>query len=112
MSISGSRKSAVLENGVLRITEFSEDTDSYRQRAACNTREELDAKTETIEFEGVRDRELYIRMLQNFTNAVLSGETPVAPGSEGAGALALTEGDYKSEDRGVRISELFKEDEK
>jgi len=54
----------VLENGVLRVTEFSQDTDSYRYSAKCGAREELGSKTETKGFEKVRDRELYIKMKQ------------------------------------------------
>ena len=103
LMITGSKKSAVLDSGKLTVTTFSEDTDEYRKRAKCHAREELTQTEEKIALEDVSDRELYVRMLDNFANAVFNGEKLKADGKDGIGTLLLTNGAYISEKEGRRI---------
>ncbi|MBQ6555090.1 MAG: Gfo/Idh/MocA family oxidoreductase [Firmicutes bacterium] len=101
--VSGSKKSAVLDGGKLTVTTFSEDTDEYRKRAKCHAREELTQTEEEVKLEKISDWELYVRMLDNFANAVFTGEKLKADGKDGIGTLLLTNGAYISEKEGRRI---------
>ncbi|MBR1444180.1 MAG: hypothetical protein IJ583_11700, partial [Firmicutes bacterium] len=68
-----------------------------------NAKEDLEIKSEIIEFPKVSDHKLYIDMLKNFTDAINYGEKLIAPGREGVGALLLTNGAYISEKKMCRI---------
>lgn len=103
LSISGSEKSAELLNGKLKITTFSQNTDKYRAERSCHAREEMTANEETVNLETVSDRELYVRMLENFTDAVKSGTPLEASGESGINSLLMTNAAYLSEKEGKRI---------
>ena len=102
--ISGSKKAAELNGSSLKITSFSEDTDSYRSFAACHAREQLGEKAESINFDTVTNKTLYEGMLKNFFDAVIDDVPLIAPGSEGSRALFLTNGAYLSQRLGRKIS--------
>ena len=101
--ISGSKRAAELNGSSLKITSFSEDTDSYRKTAVCHAREQLDESIETKNFDAVTNRTLYEGMLKNFADSIIDGTPLVAPGNEGDRALILTNGAYLSQRLGRKI---------
>lgn len=100
--ISGTEKCAELCGNQLKITSF-DNTDTYRQTAKCHAREELNIREEEVHPETVPDRQLYIKMLDNFADAITNGTSLAADGREGTGALLITNGAYLSEQKRARI---------
>ncbi|MGN0706395.1 MAG: Gfo/Idh/MocA family protein [Faecalibacterium sp.] len=101
LEIVGTRGSALLEGDVLTLRTYSQDTESYRRTADCTERQQL---TETVTREDFgHQEEPYPSMLQNFGQAILSGEALTAPGMEGVNALALTDAAYLSAWLGEKI---------
>lgn len=101
--VSGSKGFVELNGNEMKITEFSEDTDEYRKNHSCNSREELTERREVKHFKVGADRELYVKMLQNFANSIIYKEKLIAPGDEGIYSLMLTKGSYLSEKTEKRI---------
>ena len=101
--ISGSKKAAELNGENLKITTFSSDTDEYRKTADVHARDLLEETFETTDFDPTPARELYTGMLKNFADAIIDDTPLIVPGSEGVGALLLTNGAYLSQQLGRKI---------
>lgn len=94
--ITGTRGKIVLENGILKFWSLKED-----ERGICFDSEEGFANPETVysEFKGEAES-AHVGILQNFTNAILSGEELLSPGYDGIYELTISNAAYLSEWKG------------
>lgn len=103
MEIVGSRGKLLLEDDTLHIWRYGRDSEEYIREAQVNSREELSADEEVIQFE--KAEEPYAEMLQNFAEAVTAEDAKIltAPGEEALNQLMLTNGAYYSAWTGQRV---------
>ncbi len=96
LEIAGSRGTLLLEDDTLHIFYYDKDSDEYIKNEQVNSRENLNITEEVITFD--KAEEPYAEMLQNFAEAVLSGDDSIitAPGGEGINQLMLTNSAYYS----------------
>lgn len=103
LEIVGSCGRLLLENDTLHIWKYSMDSEEYMKKEQVNSRENLCICEEVINFE--KSEEPYAEMLQNFVEAVVSGDEKIvtAPGEEGINQLMLTNSAYYSSWIGQRV---------
>lgn len=104
LEIVGSKGKLLLEDDTLHIWRYSMDVRKYRETAQVNSREQLDIEEETLFFE--KAGEPYAQMLENFAEAVLTGDDSrlTAPGSDAVNPLMLANAAYLSAWRGAAVS--------
>lgn len=91
---SGTRGKAVIEEGKLKIYRLEED-----ERDFCFSSRKAfpDVKVHYEEYPQQEPETGHIGILQNFTNAILFGETLLAPGIEGIYGLTISNAAYMSD---------------
>jgi len=94
--IVGTKGRILLENNTLRIYRYSKDSQEYIATEKVNSGENMRIEEEVINFDKVKNP--YIEMLENFAEAVLTGDASIliAPGEDGVSQLMLTNGAYYS----------------
>ena len=104
LEIVGSRGRLLLEDDTLHIWRYSADSEEYIKNEQVNSRENLSINEEVISFE--KAEEPYTEMLENFAEAVVSGNEQIltAPGEEAINQLMLTNSAYYSAWTGQRIT--------
>ncbi|MBO5459913.1 MAG: Gfo/Idh/MocA family oxidoreductase [Lachnospira sp.] len=104
LEIVGSRGRLLLEDDTLHIWRYSADSEEYIKNEQVNSRENLSINEEVISFE--KAEEPYTEMLENFAEAVVSGNEQIltAPGEEAINQLMLTNSAYYSAWTGQRVT--------
>lgn len=104
LEIVGSRGRLLLEDDTLHIWRYSADSEEYIKNEQVNSRENLSINEEVISFD--KAEEPYTEMLENFAEAVVSGNEQIltAPGEEAINQLMLTNSAYYSAWTGQRIT--------
>ncbi len=92
LEISGDRGKMVIENGELHLFELSEAERDYCFHAVGRP---VPTVTETVISEGA-PQSGHTLILRNFANAILHGETLIAPGTDGIFELMLSNAAYLS----------------
>lgn len=100
LKIVGSGGYALMEGNTIEITRHT-DSDLYAKTARTNSREGIEAATEIIRCSEAEAP--YVKMLENFGAAVLSGEPLIAGGEDGLKTLEITCGAYLSAWTGERV---------
>jgi predicted dehydrogenase len=109
LEILGTKGRILLENN--RIHCWINDIDSkvYSKTVDGFSIEKIRTDYKVIEFQVPENP--YIQMLQNFTNAIISGEALIAPGEEGEKSLILVNAAYLSAWKKEEIRLPFSEKE-
>ena len=96
LEIVGTKGRMLLEDDTLHIYRYSKDSTEYIAAEEVNSRENLTITEEVIEFDKVK--EPYVEILENFTEAVIAGDSSIliAPGEEAINQLMLTNAAYYS----------------
>lgn len=96
LEIVGTKGRMLLEDDTLRIYRYSKDSTEYIATEDVNSRENLTVTEEVMEFEKVK--EPYVEMLENFAEAVFTGDSSIlfAPGEDAINQLMLTNAAYYS----------------
>ena len=97
LEISGTKGKIVLENGVLKLWKLKQD-----EREVCFSSSEGFASIDYDYYEIVPDtpETAHKGILQNFVNAILSGEDLIAPGPDGINELMISNAAYLSSWKG------------
>lgn len=103
LEISGDRGKIVLENGVLKWWKLKE-----AERDVCFVADSNSPRIETEYLEITPDEPetAHAGILQNFTNAILHGETLIAPGTDGINELTISNAAYLSQWTGNALVQL------
>jgi len=103
LEIVGTKGRMLLEDDTLHIYRYSKDSTEYIATEDVNSRENLTITEEVIEFDKVK--EPYVEMLENFVEAVITGDASIliAPGEKSINQLMLTNGAYYSAWKDVPI---------
>jgi len=103
LEIVGTKGRMLLEDDTLHIYRYSKDSTEYIATEEVNSRENLTITEEVIEFDKVK--EPYVEMLENFAEAVITGDSSIliAPGEEAINQLMLTNGAYYSAWKGMPV---------
>ena len=103
LEIVGTKGRMLLEDDTLHIYRYSKDSTEYIAIEDVNSRENLTITEEVVEFEKVT--EPYVEMLENFAEAVITGDSSIliAPGEEAINQLMLTNGAYYSAWKGMPV---------
>lgn len=103
LEIVGTKGRMLLENDTLHIYRYSKDSIEYIATENVNSRENLTITEEVIDFAKVQ--EPYVEMLENFAEAVLTGDSSIlfAPGENAVNQLMLTNAAYYSAWRGMAV---------
>ncbi len=103
MEIVGTKGSMMLEDDTLHIYRYSKDSNEYIATEDVNSRENLTITEEVIDFG--KAEEPYVMMLENFAEAVLTGDFSIfiVPGEEAVNQLMLTNAAYYSAWKGVSV---------
>ncbi len=96
LSVEGSKGKLVLRDHVLELSEYGEDSDSYRKNALVTDGRDLKITRTVKEYVPASSFRLYQEMLDNFAAAVNGEEELIVPGSEGIASLAITNAAYLS----------------
>ncbi len=103
--IVGTKGRILLDDNTLHIYRYSKDSQEYIAAEKVNSGENMRIEEEVINFD--RGKEPYVEMLENFAEAVLTGDASIliAPGEDGVNQLMLTNGAYYSawKDMSVRL---------
>lgn len=104
LEVVGSRGKLLLEDDTLHIWYYNTDSEEYIKNQQVNSRENLTITEEVIKFD--KAEEPYVNMLQNFAEAVLTGDETIitALGEEGINQLMLTNSAYYSAWTGQRVA--------
>lgn len=102
LEIVGTRGSILMDGTTVTVTRFYTDIEEYAREAQVTSTQELSETTEVYEFEGFD--QAYPIMLQNFADAVLTGEALIAPGQDGSKTLSLVNAAYLSAWQGQKIA--------
>jgi len=96
LEIVGTKGRMLLEDDVLHVYRYSKDSKEYMDTEAVNSRDNLAIMEEVIDFG--KAKEPYVEMLENFAEAVLTGDSSIliAPGAEAIHQLMLTNAAYFS----------------
>lgn len=96
LEIVGTKGRMLLEDDVLHVFRYSKDSKEYMDTEAVNSRDNLAITEEVIDFG--KAKEPYVEMLENFAEAVLTGDSSIliAPGAEAIHQLMLTNAAYFS----------------
>ena len=103
LEIAGERGKLVLEEGVLKWWKLREGERDVRFASESNS------PAIPMDYQEIRPdapETAHAGILQNFTNAILNGETLISPGADGLNQLELTNAAYLSEWLGNREIEL------
>ena len=103
LEIAGERGKLVLEEGVLKWWKLREGERDIRFASESNS------PAIPMDYQVIRPdapETAHAGILQNFTNAILNGETLISPGADGLNQLELTNAAYLSEWLGNREIEL------
>ncbi len=103
LEIVGTKGRMLLEDDILHIYRYSKDSTEYIATENVNSRENLTITEEVIDFGKVK--EPYVEMLENFAEAVLTGDSSIliAPGEDAVNQLMLTNGAYYSAWKGMPV---------
>lgn len=103
LEIVGSKGRLLLEDDTLHIYRYNRDSTEYIAGEEVNSRENLTITEEVIEFDKVK--EPYEEVLENFAEAVLTGDPSMltAPGKEAMNQLMLTNAAYYSAWKGMPV---------
>lgn len=103
LEIVGTKGRMLLEDDTLHIYGYSKDSTEYIATEKVNSRENLTITEEVITFDKVK--EPYVEMLENFAEAVLTGDSSIliAPGEDAVNQLMLTNGAYYSAWKGMPV---------
>lgn len=103
LEIVGTKGRMLLEDDTLHIYRYSKNSAEYIATENVNSRENLTITEEVIDFG--KAEEPYVMMLQNFAEAVLTGDSSIliVPGEEAVNQLMLTNAAYYSAWKGVPI---------
>lgn len=93
LEIDGTAGKIVIENGILKYWKLSEDTEAVSRESADSF---VQIDSEYSEF-SAQPETAHKGILQNFTNAVISGEELIAPGTDGINELEISNAAYLSE---------------
>ncbi len=99
LEISGSLGKLVIENGMLKWWKLKESERTYCFETKSNSGK---IETEYLEIVQKEKESAHAGILQNFANAILKGETLLAPGEEGIRELSLSNAAYLSQWTGNR----------
>ena len=102
LEIVGTRGKILLDGYRLTVTKTDCDVCEYAAAAQVNSSEGLKYSAE--EFTFAPPENAYITMLENFANAVMYGEKPIADGFDGADTLSLINAAYLSAWQGKKIT--------
>lgn len=104
LEIIGSKGKMLLENDTLHIWRYSMDSNEYIKTQQVTSRENMEITEEVIQFE--KAQEPYVQMLENFAEAVISGDESIltASGESAVNQLMLTNSAYYSAWKGCRVS--------
>ncbi len=93
LEITGDLGKIVLESGKLKFWKLKTS-----EREVCFNAKELFAKIESdyFEYEDNTEESGHVKILQNFANAILKGETLIAPGTDGIKELMISNAAYFS----------------
>jgi predicted dehydrogenase len=96
LEIIGTKGKILLEDNVLHIYRYSEDSTEYLKKAEVNSRENIKVTEEIMQFDKIK--EPYPEMLENFALAVIEGDSSllVSPGADAVNPLMLTNAAYYS----------------
>ncbi len=96
LEIIGSKGKLLLEDDTLHIWKYSCDSREYMRKEQVTSRENLTITEEILSFE--KDKEPYPEMLEEFAQAVISGDATMlsAPGKDAIHQLMLTNAAYYS----------------
>ena len=103
LEIAGERGKLVLEEGVLKWWKLREGERDVRFASESNS------PAIPMDYQEIRPdapETAHAGILQNFTNAILNGETLISPGADGLNQLELTNAAFVSEWVGNREIEL------
>ncbi|MBP5177588.1 MAG: Gfo/Idh/MocA family oxidoreductase [Clostridia bacterium] len=100
LEICGTAGRILLVDKSLSITRLSCDTRDYSRSAKVTSDQDLIKTEERFTFDSV---DAYKIMLENFADAVLKGEAPIAPGYDGSKTLELVNAAYLSAWKGKRV---------
>lgn len=102
--ITGTKGKVLLEDDTLHIWHYEKDSLEYIKTEPVNSRENMQLQEEVIEFEKVK--EPYPQMLENFAEAVISGNQCllIAPGKDAKNPLMLTNAAYYSAWKGEVVT--------
>lgn len=103
LEIVGTKGRMLLEEDTLHIYRYNKDSKEYIDTENVNSRENLTVTEEVIDFGKVK--EPYEEMLENFAQAVLTGDSSIliAPGEDGVNQLMLTNAAYYSAWKGMPV---------
>ena len=103
MEIVGTKARMLLEDDTLHIYHYCKDCTEYIATEEVNSRENLTITEEIIEFDKVKAP--YIQMLENFAEAVITGDSSIlfAPGEDAINQLMLTNAAYYSAWKGMPV---------
>ncbi len=96
LEIVGTKGRMLLEDNILHIYRYSKDSTEYIATENVNSRENLGIAEEVIDFG--KATEPYVELLENFAEAVLTGDSSIliVSGEEAVNQLMLTNGAYYS----------------
>lgn len=109
LEVVGTKGKIVLENNQLHYWKNDMDSRVYGKTAEVNSKEKIHTEYKKIEVEALENP--YIKMFENFSNAIVNGENLIAPGEDGDKSLMLVNAAYLSAWKKQEIRLPFSEKE-